>query len=57
LFTDIVCKHGRPQKFFQGVGQRRHFSYPFQVAEDAMRIYFHKRFTLSTSERMCPMLR
>jgi len=25
--------HGRPQKFFQG-GQRRHFVYHFQIADD-----------------------
>jgi len=23
-------------------GQRRHFAYPLQVADDAMQIYFHK---------------
>jgi len=35
------CKHGRPQKYFQG-WQHRHFAYPFQVANDAMQMYVHK---------------
>jgi len=27
---------------FSSEGQRRHFAYPFRVADDAMQIYFHK---------------
>jgi len=36
------CQHGRPQKFFQGGGQSRHFAYPFQVVDDATQIDIHK---------------
>ena len=32
--------HGRPQKFFQG-GQRRHFTYHFQVVDDATQMDVH----------------
>ena len=35
-------KHGRPQKFFQGGGQSRHFAYPFQVVDDATQMDVHK---------------
>jgi len=36
------CIHGRPQKFFQGCGQRRNFAYPFQVTNGAMQMDVHK---------------
>ena len=31
--TESTIIHGRPQKLFQG-GQRRHFVYHFQIADD-----------------------
>ena len=37
----IAHNHGRPQKFFQG-GKRRHFTYLFRVADDAMLMDVHK---------------
>jgi len=45
--------HGRPQKFFQGWGQRRHFADPFQVSDNAMQMdvtktLFYTIKTLST---------
>jgi len=69
----IHAHHGRPQKFFQG-GQRQHFAYPCQVADDGMsdrgrslsarpemvltmECQQPKRFTLSTRQRKCSMLR
>jgi len=42
--------HGRPQNFSNG-GKRRHFAYPFQVAEDAMQLDVQKRFTFSAPQR------
>ena len=42
------CIRGRPQKLFESGGQRRNFAYPFQIADDAMQMDVHKRFTLST---------
>jgi len=35
ICSRYIKKIERPQKFFQG-GQRRHFAYLFQVADDAM---------------------
>ena len=39
----FLSAYGRPQKFFQK-GQRRHFAYPFQVADDAIQLDVHKTF-------------
>jgi len=33
---------GRPQKFFQGVGQSGHFAYPFQISDNATQMDVHK---------------
>jgi len=41
--TNNGVAHGRPQKFFQR-GKSRHFAYPFQVADDAVRMDVHKTF-------------
>jgi len=48
--------HGRPQKFFQG-GQSRHFLILFRLLTMQCKSMFTKRFTLSTPQRKCPMLR
>jgi len=45
------------RKYFSRGGQRKHFAYPSQVADDAMQITFTKRFTLSTRQTKCPVLR
>ena len=42
----MLSSPGRPQKFFQGGGQRQHFAYHFQVADVAMKMDVHK--TLSS---------
>jgi len=42
---------------FSRVEQSRHFANPFHVADDAMQMDVHKRFTLSTPQRKCPILR
>ena len=54
------CIHGRPQKFFQGCGQRRNFAYPFQVTNGAMQMDVHKTiypFYTTRGTRGIPMLR
>ena len=39
-------------------GQTRHFSYPFQFADDAMQMHIHKTlYPFYTPQRDCPMLR
>ena len=48
---------GRPQKFFQGGGQRQHFAYPLLVVDDATQMDVHKPLHSFYTTKKCPVLR
>ena len=49
---------GRPQKFFYGGGQSRHFAYPvFQVVDDAIHMDVHKTLYPFDTIKKKPVLR
>jgi len=48
----IQCIHGRSQTIFNW-GQRRHFAYPLQVADDVMQMDVHKTFYSFYSISLC----
>jgi len=56
IYVSLFTSMGVPE-IFQGVGQSRHFAYPFQVADDAVHMDTNKTFTISTLQRKCPVLR
>ena len=55
LFDYYGFEHGLLQKFLQGGGNADISLILFQVANDAMQMYFTKRFTLFTPQRIFPM--
>jgi len=50
-------RHGRPQKFFQGGGHVHILFILFRFLTMQCKQMFTKRFTLSTPQRKCSMLR